>query len=106
MNPKTDLKHTGQEPYRRPPDDEPERRGEGELDGPEDAGPAAGSAQMRDEDYARTDQPLLPDSTLAAALHEHPPQGKEQLQPGSGGDAARAGREGTAGKPIPPREDL
>lgn len=106
MNPKSDVKHTGQEPYRRPPDDEPERVGEGELDGPEDDGPPAGSVQLRDEDTARTDQPLLPDSPLVDKLHRDPPKGKDQLQTGSGGDAARPGREGTAGKPIPPRENV
>lgn len=31
MKPKSDLQHTGEAPSRRPPDNEPERVGEGEL---------------------------------------------------------------------------
>jgi hypothetical protein len=100
-----DIQHTGQSPARRPPDDEPERIGEGELDDPTDE-PISGSVQLRDEDYAQADQPLLPDSPLVEEMHEHPPKGKDQLTTGSGGDSARPGKEGVFGKPIPPREDV
>lgn len=60
----------------------------------------------RDEDYARDQKGLPEDSPIGAALHDHPPQGSGQLTPGSGGDAARPGKEGIFGKPIPPRGNM
>jgi hypothetical protein len=68
--------------------------------------PETGSRQMRDEDYAQTDKPLQEDSPTARALQDHPPKGEDQLTTGSGGDAARPGKEGIFAKPIPPREDM
>jgi len=60
----------------------------------------------RDEDYALAQKGLPEDSPVGKALHEHPPQGKDQLTTGSGGDAARPGKEGIFGKPIPPRGSM
>lgn len=60
----------------------------------------------RDEDYARDQQSLPADSEIAKALQDHPPKGDGQLTTGSGGDAARPGKEGIFGKPIPPRGSL
>ena len=65
--------------------------------------PAAGSRQVTDEDFASTDQPVLPNTKTARALQAHPPKGEGQLGVGTGGDAARPGKEGIDGKPIPQR---
>jgi hypothetical protein len=70
---------------------------------PDDNPPATGSRQMLDEDYAPEDKPLAPDSAAARALQDHPPKGEDQLTTGSGGDAARPGKDGIFAKPIPPR---
>lgn len=53
MNSKLQVKHTGEAPSRRPPDDEPEHRGEGELGSDEEA--PAGEVLLGDEDYAKTE---------------------------------------------------
>jgi hypothetical protein len=68
--------------------------------------PAAGSVDRKDEDEAGIGKPQPEGSNVATALHEHPPQGRDQLRTGSGGDAARPGKEGIAGNPIPPRGRL
>lgn len=59
-----------------------------------------------DEFMAQDQRGLVEDSPVAKALHERPPQGADQLTTGSGGDAARPGKEGIFGKPIPPRGTL
>lgn len=59
-----------------------------------------------DEDLARDQRGLVEGSEIAEALHDRPPEGNEQLTTGSGGDAARPGKEGVFGKPIPPRGNV
>jgi hypothetical protein len=68
--------------------------------------PAPDGERMRDEDYTDRDKPLLPGSREARRLQDRPPAGKEQLRVGTGGDAARPGKEGIEGKPVPPRGQL
>jgi len=85
---------------------EAKNRGDNPREAKEAPPPAAGSRQVRDEDFATTDQPVLPDTKTARALQAHPPTGEDQLDVGTGGDAARPGKEGTAGKPIPRRGDM
>lgn len=65
--------------------------------------PAPDGPTMRDEDYADHEKPLVAGSTEAKRLHRRPPKGKGQLGVGTGGDAARPGKAGIHGKPIPPR---
>lgn len=103
MNSETNPKHTGEAPSRRPPDDEPERIGEGEL-GSE--GPPVGSVQLRDEDSQEEEGPIPGESKVAQALHRNRRPREGQLTTGSGGDAARQGKEGIFNKPIPPRENM
>lgn len=103
MNSDTAPKHTGEAPARRPPDDEPERIGEGELGSD---GPAVGSIQMADEDYATEGRPIPGDTDPAKALQKNRRPGEGQLTTGSGGDAARQGKEGIFNKPIPPRGNM
>lgn len=78
------------------------RPGDDKRDNP----PEAGSRNFADEDYAVADQPVLPDTPTERVLHAHPPEGKDQLTVGSGGDGARPGKDGIFGKPIPPRGSL
>jgi hypothetical protein len=66
--------------------------------------PASESAGHEEDDTER-DHGLIDDSPPARALHEKPPA-KGQLTTGSGGDAARPGKEGIHGKPLPPRGHL
>jgi hypothetical protein len=63
-------------------------------------------ALTQDEDYADDQRGLTPDSPLVDALHKNRPSAEGQLTTGSGGDAARPGKEGIFGKPIPPRGKL
>ena len=52
---------------------------------------------------ARVRGSLEADSPPARALHARPPQGKGQLDVGTGGDAARPGKTGVAPTSIQPR---
>lgn len=64
--------------------------------------PAPGTqANPNDETAPRRE--LMADSPLAREMHEHPPKGPGQLDVGTGGDAARPGKEGIHDQPIPPR---
>lgn len=62
--------------------------------------------RTRDEDYADDQRGLTPDSPLVDTLHKNAKPGEGQLTTGSGGDAARTGKEGIFGKPIPPRGNM
>lgn len=104
MNSNQEPQHTGEAPSRRPPEDEPERIGEGELGS--DDGPPVGAENMRDEDYATSGRPMPEGTEPAEALQRNRKPGEGQLTTGSGGDAARTGKEGIFGKPIPPRESM
>ena len=64
---------------------------------------ASRDEHMGEESLAQDQRGLEEGSPIAKRLHENPPQGEDQLRPGSGGDAARPGKEGVFGKPIPPR---
>lgn len=90
MNSSSDPKHTGEAPARRPPDDEPERIGEGELGSD---GPPVGSIQTHDEDFATEGGEILGDSKPADALHRKRRRDDGKLTIGSGGDAAPPGIE-------------
>jgi hypothetical protein len=69
--------------------------------------PSAADVNPRDEDvYTDRDKPLVAGSRDARALHDHPPKGKDQLEVGSAGDAARPIKTGIGGKPIPPRGNM
>jgi hypothetical protein len=61
MNSNEKIQHNGQAPARRPPEDEPERIGEGELGD----GPSAGEINPNDEYYAEKGKPLEPGSKEA-----------------------------------------
>jgi hypothetical protein len=67
--------------------------------------PSPDTVNIRDEDYAgaETDKPLPADSPATQALHEQPPRGRDQLQPGSAGDAARPSKTGIMNPTLPPR---
>lgn len=56
MNSNEKIQHNGQAPARRPPEDEPERIGEGELGD----GPSAGEINPKDEYYAEKGNPVDP----------------------------------------------
>ena len=66
-----------------------------------DQPPPANSAGHDEGDTTR-DHGLIEGSPPAEALHRRPPE-RGQLTTGSGGDAARPGKEGIHGKPVPPR---
>lgn len=68
--------------------------------------PAPGGDSIKDEDYASNERPLPPDSPITKRLHEHPPKGRDQLEVGSAGDAARPSKEGIHNKTLPPRGRL
>jgi hypothetical protein len=68
--------------------------------------PSPDDVNAPDEYASGGDKPLPADSAAAAALHETPAHGQDQLRAGSAGDAARPSKEGITGKPIPPRGDL
>ena len=65
--------------------------------------PSPDTVNMPDEGYAPGPKPLPSDSPLAAQLHEHPPQGEDQLEVGSAGDAARPSKTGIVNPTLPPR---
>jgi hypothetical protein len=67
--------------------------------------PSPDTVNIRDEDYpsAETERPLPADSPVAAVLHEQPPHGRDQLQTGSAGDAARPSKTGVMRPTLPPR---
>lgn len=65
--------------------------------------PGPDDRNVVDEDYATDQQGLAPDSPLGDELHDNPPETQGQLDVGTGGDAARPGKEGIDGKPIPRR---
>lgn len=68
--------------------------------------PGPDDRNVVDEDYATDQAPLAPGSPLGEQLHENPPKGSGQLGIGTGGDAARPGKEGIDAKPIPRRGHL
>jgi hypothetical protein len=67
--------------------------------------PGADDRNALDEDRATDQGAVAADSPNAERLHQ-PPRTQGQLDVGTGGDAARPGKEGVSGKPIPPRGDL
>lgn len=68
--------------------------------------PSPDTVNIRDEDYPAEGKPLQPESRAARVLHEHPPKGKDQLEVGSAGDAARPSKSGIMNTTLPPREQL
>jgi hypothetical protein len=71
-----------------------------------DVMPSPDTVNMPDEDYPMTHKPLPPDSALARKLHDDPPKGKDQLEVGSGGDAARPMKTGIRNPNLPPRSQM
>ncbi|HYD85124.1 MAG TPA: hypothetical protein VEA63_13760, partial [Opitutus sp.] len=65
--------------------------------------PSPDTVNIRDEDYPSEGKPLPAESPAAKALHEHPPQGHDQLEVGSAGDAARPSKTGIMKPTLPPR---
>lgn len=65
--------------------------------------PSPDTVNIRDEDYPAAGKPLLPDSPEAEALHENRAPGKDQLEVGSAGDAARPTKTGIMNPTLPPR---
>ncbi len=68
--------------------------------------PSPDTINIRDEDYPASDQPLPSDSQHARALHAQPPGGRDQLRPGSAGDAARPSKTGIMNPSLPPRGNV
>lgn len=68
--------------------------------------PGAEDRNALDEDYATDQAPLAPGSPASAQPPHTERQTQGQLEVGSGGDAARPGKEGLTGKPIPPRGEV
>lgn len=68
--------------------------------------PGPDDRNVLDEDYGTDQAPLAPDSPLGGELHQRRPKAGGQLDVGTAGDAARPGKEGIDGKPIPPRGQL
>ena len=68
--------------------------------------PSPDTINIRDEDYPSANKPLPEDSLFAQKLHEHPPQGEDQLEVGSAGDAARPTKTGIMKPTLPPRGQM
>jgi hypothetical protein len=68
--------------------------------------PSPDTVNIADEDYPSDDKPLLPESPAARKLHENPPQGTDQLEVGSAGDAARPSKTGIMNTTLPPRGQM
>ncbi len=71
-----------------------------------DRTPAPGWDNPPDEYYTDKEKPLPADSAAGEKLHRNPPAAKGETGTGSGGDAARPGKEGVSGKPLPPRGQM
>jgi hypothetical protein len=65
--------------------------------------PSPDTVNIRDEDYPSENKPLTPDHPSTEALHTRPPHGRDQLQTGSAGDAARPSKTGIAPTTLAPR---
>jgi hypothetical protein len=68
--------------------------------------PGADDRHTLDEDRASENRPLTAGATPTKKLHDQAPEGQRQLGIGTGGDAARPGKEGITGNPVPPRGNL
>ena len=71
-----------------------------------DVMPSPDTVNMPDEDYPMTHKPLPAESDAARALHDRPPKGKDQLEVGSAGDAARPMKTGIMNPNLPPRGQM
>lgn len=65
--------------------------------------PGADDRNVIDEDYATDQASLAPGTDTEKKLHDRKFKAGGQLDVGTGGDAARPGKEGITGKPVPPR---
>ena len=71
-----------------------------------DVMPSPDTVNMPDEDYPMTHKPLPAESEATRALHDRPPKGKDQLEVGSAGDAARPMKTGIRNPNLPPRAQM